>query len=182
MRASRGAGTAWAATAAPGKGGREPGPGLAGLRGETRQPDGLSAAKASARSLVIQHPDFQTGGRGRTSNPVSRWRESMRPPLHAAPGGAPGRARGPVHSGENPHRPTHGSPRPTWTARRGGRLRVSGGAQPLTTAAPLGRPGASPSVRRARPGNFWPPPQRLGGESSTRAWDGERAEQSLPRK
>lgn len=80
----------------------------------------------------------------------------------------------------------------TRTARRTGRpgrRRARGTAQPLTTAAPLGRPGASPSVRRARPraaapqpGNFWPPPQRRGGESGTRACDGERAEQGLPRK
>lgn len=103
-------------TAAPGKGGREPGPGLAGLRGGTRQRDGLSAARASARSLVIQHPDFQTGGRGRSSSlavPVPGLRESVRPTLHAAPEGAPTRAPGPVHGGGNPHRPTHGAARPT---------------------------------------------------------------------
>lgn len=111
-----GARRARAVTAAPGKGGREPGPGLAGLRGGTRQRDGLSAARASARSLVIQHPDFQTGGRGRSSSlavPVPGLRESVRPTLHAAPEGAPTRAPGPVHGGGNPHRPTHGAARPT---------------------------------------------------------------------
>ncbi|XP_031200031.1 adrenodoxin, mitochondrial isoform X2 [Mastomys coucha] len=44
----------------------------------------------------------------------------MRSPLHAAPGGAPGRARGPVHSGGNLHRPTHRAPRPKRTARDSG--------------------------------------------------------------
>lgn len=113
----------------------------------------------------------------------------MRPTLHAGPRGAPGRALGPVHGGGNPHCPTHGARAARPTARRAGRLRASGTALPLTTAAPLGRPGASPSVRRARPraaapqpGNFWPLPQRLRGESGTRAWDGQRAEQGLPRK
>lgn len=182
MWASRGAGRAWAATAAPGKGGREPGPGLAVLRGETRQRDGLSAARASARSLVIQHPDFQTGGRGRTSSLAVPSLPVAREHAISAPRGPRGRA-GPS-PGPSPQRrePTPPDAQGAQAEADGARLRVSGGAQPLTTAAPLGRLGKSPSVRRARPGNFWPPPQRLGGESGTRAWDGERAEQGLPRK
>lgn len=182
-----------AATAAPGEGGRQPGPGLPGLRGETRQRDGLSAARASARPLVIQHPDFQTGDRRRSSSlavPDPGLRESVRPTLHAAPGGARRAEPGAQSTAPGSHTAgCTGHPGRRRRARRGGGLRVSGLAQPLTTAAPLGRPGASPSVRRARPraaapqpGNFWPPPQRLGGESGTRAWDGERAEQGLPRK
>lgn len=92
VRASRGAGRARAVTAAPGKGGREPGPGLAGLRGGTGQRDGPSAARASARSPVIQHPDFQTGGRGRSSSLAVPRPRVARERATYAPRGPRGRA------------------------------------------------------------------------------------------
>lgn len=74
--------------------------------------------------------------------PVPGFRESKGPTLHAAPGGAPGRARGPVQGGGNPHRPTHGAARPTVD---GAELRETPGEW---HGSAVNDCGASPAARR----------------------------------
>lgn len=94
--------------------------------------DSPSAAGASARSLVIQHPDLQTGGRGRSSSRASlpglRGSIGLTPPPPPTPG-PPGRA-GP-------------SPRPSPRRREASPPDARGGQ-----AGGVGRRG-----RRLRPGS-----------------------------
>lgn len=83
--------------------------------------DSPSAAGAPARSLVIQHPDFQTGGRGRSSSRASlpglRGSIGLTPPPTPRPRPSGGRA-GPSPR-PSPRRREASPP----DARRGGRLR-----------------------------------------------------------
>lgn len=91
-------------------------PGLASLAG-SRGGNGRGPKPGNAttlallrrpHALVIQHPDFPTGGRGRPSNrafPPRGASEHPRPALATALGGAPGRAWGPVSRRREPAPP-----------------------------------------------------------------------------
>lgn len=161
------------------------------LRAGGRESAGLASptrveGAAGAPSPATRQPSRCRGVHTLSSNPTPRLSNrrpgekfqprlpspSIRPTLATALGGAPGRAWGPVHGGGNPHRPTPGAARPTADGakrqetpgkRPGSAVNDRGGASRAAKREPVSE------ARQARaeapqPGNFWPPPQRLGGE------------------